>query len=40
MAGRSYEEICQELRLKPEQAYKLFNQAKQHLRTCAERTVP
>ena len=40
MAGRGYEEICQELHLRPEQAYKLFHQAKQHLRSCAERAVP
>ena len=39
MSGQAYEEICQELHLRPEQAHKLFHQAKQHLRTCAERAM-
>jgi RNA polymerase sigma factor (sigma-70 family) len=39
MRGRTYEEICQELHLRTEQAHKLFHQAKQHLRACAERAM-
>jgi RNA polymerase sigma factor (sigma-70 family) len=40
MAGRGYEEICQELHLKPNEAHKLFHKAKEHLRGCAERVAP
>ena len=39
MAGRGYEDICQELHLKPSEAHRLFHKAKEHLRSCAERAV-
>jgi RNA polymerase sigma factor (sigma-70 family) len=39
LAGESYEEICPRLGLKPQQAHKLFHQAKALLKACLERAI-
>ena len=36
LAGESYSDICGRLRLRPEQAHKLFHVAKAQLKTCVE----
>ncbi len=37
LGGQSYEEICRDLQIAPERAYKVFHQAKEQLRHCIER---
>jgi RNA polymerase sigma factor (sigma-70 family) len=39
LAGRSYEEISQELGLAPKRAYKMYHGAKNQLQTCVERAL-
>lgn len=37
LAGESYPELCERLRLRPERAHKLFHLAKEQLQKCVER---
>ena len=37
LAGEAYEAICRRIGLKPNQAYKVFHEAKEQLRQCLER---
>jgi DNA-directed RNA polymerase specialized sigma24 family protein len=40
LAGESYEAICRRVGLKPNQAYKVFHEAKEQLRQCLEGDSP
>jgi RNA polymerase sigma-70 factor, ECF subfamily len=37
LAGESYAEVCERLRMRPERAHKLFHLAKEQLQKCVER---